>query len=117
MSNVVYSFFDSHSNFKKVSCNFPLVQLCSNNAFIFSGLVLKFNVLQTLSRVNWFSSVLQIDAHVGGVNDLAFSHPNKQLCVITCGDDKTIKVHSQSIVRIWISARDGKYCVPLFIKL
>ena len=34
----------------------------------------------------------QIDAHVGGVNDLAFSHPNKQLCVITCGDDKTIKV-------------------------
>ncbi|XP_058780462.1 topless-related protein 1-like isoform X1 [Vicia villosa] len=35
---------------------------------------------------------LEIDAHVGGVNDLAFSHPNKQLCVITCGDDKTIKV-------------------------
>lgn len=36
--------------------------------------------------------LLQIDAHIGGVNDLAFSHPNKQLCVITCGDDKTIKV-------------------------
>ena len=36
--------------------------------------------------------VIQIDAHVGGVNDIAFSHPNKQLCVITCGDDKTIKV-------------------------
>ncbi|XP_068303921.1 protein TPR3-like isoform X3 [Pyrus communis] len=35
---------------------------------------------------------LEIDAHVGGVNDLAFSHPNEQLCVITCGDDKTIKV-------------------------
>ncbi|KAJ4959361.1 hypothetical protein NE237_026472 [Protea cynaroides] len=35
---------------------------------------------------------LELDAHVGGVNDLAFSHPNKQLCVITCGDDKTIKV-------------------------
>lgn len=35
---------------------------------------------------------LEIDAHVGGVNDLAFSNPNKQLCVITCGDDKTIKV-------------------------
>lgn len=33
-----------------------------------------------------------LDAHVGGVNDLAFSHPNKQLCVVTCGDDKTIKV-------------------------
>ncbi|XP_077244772.1 protein TOPLESS-RELATED PROTEIN 2-like isoform X2 [Tasmannia lanceolata] len=35
---------------------------------------------------------LQIDAHIGGVNDIAFSHPNKQLCIITCGDDKTIKV-------------------------
>ncbi|KAM7490054.1 hypothetical protein LguiA_032975 [Lonicera macranthoides] len=35
---------------------------------------------------------LEIDAHVGGVNDLAFSKPNEQLCVITCGDDKLIKV-------------------------
>ncbi|GAA0142061.1 hypothetical protein LIER_03046 [Lithospermum erythrorhizon] len=35
---------------------------------------------------------LEIDAHVGGVNDIAFAHPNKQLCVVTCGDDKTIKV-------------------------
>ncbi|KAL0354840.1 UNVERIFIED_CONTAM: protein TOPLESS [Sesamum radiatum] len=35
---------------------------------------------------------LEIDAHIGGVNDLAFSHPNKQLSVITCGDDKLIKV-------------------------
>ncbi|PKA57711.1 Topless-related protein 2 [Apostasia shenzhenica] len=35
---------------------------------------------------------LEIDAHVGGVNDIAFSHPNKQLCVVTCGDDKLIKV-------------------------
>jgi hypothetical protein len=32
-------------------------------------------------------------AHIGGVNDMAFSHPNnQQLCVITCGDDKAIKV-------------------------
>lgn len=35
---------------------------------------------------------LEIDAHLGGVNDLAFSYPNKQLCIVTCGDDKTIKV-------------------------
>ncbi|MQL69363.1 hypothetical protein Taro_001639 [Colocasia esculenta] len=35
---------------------------------------------------------LEIDAHVGGVNDIAFSQPNKQLCIITCGDDKVIKV-------------------------
>lgn len=35
---------------------------------------------------------LEIDAHVGGVNDLAFAHPNKQLCLVSCGDDKLIKV-------------------------
>ncbi|KAK9993970.1 hypothetical protein SO802_023673 [Lithocarpus litseifolius] len=35
---------------------------------------------------------LEIDAHVGGVNDIAFAHPNKQLCIVTCGDDKLIKV-------------------------
>ncbi|ONK76701.1 uncharacterized protein A4U43_C03F31220 [Asparagus officinalis] len=35
---------------------------------------------------------LEIDAHAGGVNDLAFAQPNKQLSIITCGDDKTIKV-------------------------
>ncbi|XWS16473.1 hypothetical protein CRYUN_Cryun34aG0091000 [Craigia yunnanensis] len=35
---------------------------------------------------------LEIDAHVGNVSDLAFSQPNKQLCLITCGEDKTIKV-------------------------
>ncbi|KAF3775758.1 TOPLESS protein [Nymphaea thermarum] len=35
---------------------------------------------------------LEIDAHAGGVNDIAFALPNKQLCIITCGDDKTIKV-------------------------
>jgi WD40 repeat protein len=36
--------------------------------------------------------LLEIDAHVGSVNDIAFALPNKQLCIITCGDDKTIKV-------------------------
>ncbi|KAF2303789.1 hypothetical protein GH714_023422 [Hevea brasiliensis] len=35
---------------------------------------------------------MEIDAHVGGVNDLAFSAPEKKLLVITCGDDKMIKV-------------------------
>ncbi|QCE00129.1 periodic tryptophan protein 2 [Vigna unguiculata] len=38
------------------------------------------------------SVLFQIDAHVGGVNDLAFSNLNKQLCIVTCGDDKLIKV-------------------------
>ncbi|XP_070669772.1 topless-related protein 1 isoform X1 [Malus domestica] len=35
---------------------------------------------------------LEIDAHAGSVNDLAFCNPAKQLCAITCGDDKAIKV-------------------------
>ncbi|KFK27551.1 hypothetical protein AALP_AA8G398300 [Arabis alpina] len=35
---------------------------------------------------------LEVDAHTGCVNDLAFAYPNKQLCVVTCGDDKLIKV-------------------------
>ncbi|XP_059648466.1 topless-related protein 3-like [Cornus florida] len=35
---------------------------------------------------------LEIDAHGGRVNDLAFAYPNKHLCVVTCGDDKLIKV-------------------------
>jgi len=41
---------------------------------------------------NVFVSLLQIDAHDGGVNDLAFSLKKNQLCVVTCGDDKLIKV-------------------------
>ncbi|XP_076912399.1 topless-related protein 4-like isoform X2 [Bidens hawaiensis] len=35
---------------------------------------------------------LEIEAHGGSVNDLAFSHPNKQLCIVTCGEDRLIKV-------------------------
>lgn len=33
----------------------------------------------------------EIEAHAGSVNDLAFSYPNK-LCIVTCGDDRLIKV-------------------------
>ncbi|KAJ7549925.1 hypothetical protein O6H91_07G075100 [Diphasiastrum complanatum] len=40
----------------------------------------------------------EIDAHIGSVNDIAFSHPNKQLSIITCGDDKTIKVWIISVL-------------------
>ncbi|GLU01278.1 hypothetical protein SLE2022_185900 [Rubroshorea leprosula] len=45
---------------------------------------------------------LEIDAHVGGVNTLAFSAPNEQLLVITGGDDKIIKVwHTISGVQMY----------------
>ncbi|KAL0441665.1 UNVERIFIED_CONTAM: protein TOPLESS [Sesamum radiatum] len=49
-------------------------------------------------------------AHIGGVNDLAFSHPNKQLSVITCGDDKLIKF-------IFSTALDGKIKAWLYDNL
>lgn len=41
---------------------------------------------------NGLRQLREIDAHVGGVNDIAFSYPNKQPCVVSCGDDKLIKV-------------------------
>ncbi|OIV95906.1 hypothetical protein TanjilG_27010 [Lupinus angustifolius] len=47
---------------------------------------------QALNDLQQHLEALQIDAHVGGVNDLAFSHLNKQLCIVTCGDDKLVKV-------------------------
>ncbi|KAL9668435.1 hypothetical protein QQ045_002816 [Rhodiola kirilowii] len=43
-----------------------------------------------------FRNHLEIEAHTGSVNDLAFSHPNKQLSVVTCGEDRVIKVWDAS---------------------
>ncbi|KAJ1385596.1 WD40/YVTN repeat-like-containing domain superfamily [Sesbania bispinosa] len=50
---------------------------------------------------NELAQRIEVVAHVGGVNDLAFAHPNKQLCIVTCGDDKLIKF-------IFSTAIDGK---------
>ncbi|KAI5446465.1 hypothetical protein KIW84_014337 [Lathyrus oleraceus] len=41
---------------------------------------------------NGLQQQLEIDAHDGAVNDIAFSYPESQLCIVTCGDDKLIKV-------------------------
>lgn len=38
------------------------------------------------------NTTLQIDAHIGGVNDISFVHLKRKCCLITCGDDKMIKV-------------------------
>ncbi|XP_073121119.1 topless-related protein 4-like [Henckelia pumila] len=35
---------------------------------------------------------LEVEAHVGSINDLAFYHRNKQLLFITCGEDRIVKV-------------------------
>ena len=34
-----------------------------------------------------------IEAHLSKVNDLSFSHLNRKLCIITCGEDKAVKVY------------------------
>ncbi|PPD87380.1 hypothetical protein GOBAR_DD15668 [Gossypium barbadense] len=51
---------------------------------------------------------LEIDAHVGGVNDLAFAHPNKQLCIVTCGEDKLIKVWLKWIFLLLLMKESGQ---------
>ncbi|KAL2479623.1 Topless-related protein 4 [Abeliophyllum distichum] len=35
---------------------------------------------------------LEIEAHSGSVNDLSFSNPNERLSIVTCGEDRLIKV-------------------------
>ncbi|XP_073055232.1 topless-related protein 1-like isoform X2 [Primulina eburnea] len=41
---------------------------------------------------NYAENQLEIDAHVGSVNDIAFSKPYDRLVAISCGDDKLIQV-------------------------
>ncbi|KAJ6814027.1 protein TPR2-like isoform X1 [Iris pallida] len=58
------------------------------------GVAFSKHIIQTYAYVpnGELRQQLEIDAHIGGVNDIAFSHPNKSLSIITCGDDKAIKV-------------------------
>jgi len=60
-------------------------------------------------------SSLQIDAHAGGVSDLAFSNLNKQLCIVTCGDDKLIKVTS-SFCYVLASSQMNLSLIIIFVK-
>lgn len=71
------------------------------HSHIFNLLSIIISVLYIVNSDDFgIRNISQIDAHVGGVNDLAFSLPNKQLSVITCGDDKTIKVCLNSKIPI-----------------
>ncbi|KAK8975889.1 hypothetical protein V6N11_057726 [Hibiscus sabdariffa] len=85
--------WDVNSGVKKLSRNFMVwnIGACST---MFKGLLIQ-NILCNYIPTMIGSDVqqkLEIDAHVGGVNDLAFSTPSKQHVVITGGDDKLIKV-------------------------
>ncbi|KAJ0979858.1 hypothetical protein J5N97_015332 [Dioscorea zingiberensis] len=48
--------------------------------------------LHTYQAPNDLGQLREIEAHIGGVNDIAFTYLKKRLCVVTCGDDKLIKV-------------------------
>ncbi|CAA7024735.1 unnamed protein product [Microthlaspi erraticum] len=48
--------------------------------------------LYTFAGPNDLRQHSEIEAHVGAVNDLAFANPHEQRCVVTCGDDKLVKV-------------------------
>ncbi|XP_025888356.1 topless-related protein 1-like isoform X19 [Solanum lycopersicum] len=53
------------------------------------------NIVQLYSyhnNDNHAENHLEIEAHFGSINDLAFSKPNNQLLVITCGEDMLVKV-------------------------
>ncbi|XP_044949627.1 protein TPR1-like [Hordeum vulgare subsp. vulgare] len=56
--------------------------------------------LHVYRHPNKIYQFVEIEAHSGGVNDIVFSRALTQLCVVTCGDDKLIRVwdmHGQKI--------------------
>ncbi|GAB4828259.1 Topless- protein 4 [Ancistrocladus abbreviatus] len=55
------------------------------------GVAYSKHIVHIYSGPNDLRNHLEIEAHVGSVNDLAFSDPNK-LCIVTCGEDRLIKV-------------------------
>ncbi|KAK4478953.1 hypothetical protein RD792_014460 [Penstemon davidsonii] len=61
--------------------------------------------------VNDIRKHLEIEAHNGGVNDIAFTIPNKHVYIITCGDDKLVKfVFSTAIdgkIKAWLYDNQG----------
>ncbi|KAH1040126.1 hypothetical protein J1N35_041869 [Gossypium stocksii] len=63
----------------------------------FFGMAYSKHILQLYSYhgVTNVQQKLEIDAHVGGVNDLEFATPSKQQLFITGGDDKLIKATEQ----------------------
>ncbi|CAI9092663.1 OLC1v1027973C2 [Oldenlandia corymbosa var. corymbosa] len=59
------------------------------------GVAFSKNIVQLYAcrvDINYIKKQLEIEAHSGSVNDLAFSLWNDQLLIITCGEDKLIQV-------------------------
>ncbi|KAM7275751.1 hypothetical protein ACFE04_017617 [Oxalis oulophora] len=60
----------------------------------FFGVAYSKDILQLFTYLgrNNISHHIEIVAHCGSINDMSFCNPNQHLVVVTCGDDKTIKV-------------------------
>ncbi|XVF86443.1 hypothetical protein PTKIN_Ptkin18bG0040700 [Pterospermum kingtungense] len=88
-----------HQNYPLKTTAFPFM-LLAGNVFVsqsstsWKGVAYSKHILHIYSYhgSDDLRNHLEIEAHVGGVSDIAFSQPNKLLCVITSREDKTIKV-------------------------
>ncbi|KAI8005647.1 Protein TPR3 [Camellia lanceoleosa] len=78
----------TNSAFKGPSCINGDLSSTSERCYFLKNIVQIF----TYNPAGELRQHLEIDAYVGGVNDIAFAHSNKQLCIVRYGDDKTIKV-------------------------
>ncbi|KAH9324716.1 hypothetical protein KI387_004894, partial [Taxus chinensis] len=58
------------------------------------GVAFSKDIIQTYSYIGdgKLRPHLETNAHIGGVNDIAFGCRDEQIFIITCGDDKSIKV-------------------------
>lgn len=65
------------------------------------------SVIPDICSILKSSFSVQIDAHIGSVNDLAFSKPYGKFVVISCGDDKLIQV-SSTVIKFNTSHK--RYC-------
>lgn len=55
-----------------------------------------------------------MDAHVGNVSDLAFSQLKEQLFLVTCGEDRTVKVWLKGPQPFFILYLQGCWCPKIF---
>ncbi|KAL0331020.1 UNVERIFIED_CONTAM: protein TPR3 [Sesamum angustifolium] len=63
---------------------------------------------------------LEVDAHTGGVNDIAFAHPNKQLCILHVEMTRRLRLYTfegHEAPFIFSTAIDGKIKAWLYDSL
>ncbi|CAI8590152.1 unnamed protein product [Vicia faba] len=80
------------ASFKEVMISVNRVSWSPDASFIGIAFAKHLVHLYTYQVPNGLQQQLEIDAHDGSVNDIAFTYPENQLCIVTCGDDKLIKV-------------------------